>query len=232
MKKIIAAILVLMTVISAVSCKNGKDNGTDTTDSGVVVGEWTVNTEFGEAPIPEDVKSAFDNALKAYEGGEEFVPVAYLGSQVVAGFNYVYLCTSSKDDGTSALNIVTVYKGFSGESFITEISEANIEPEKNGKTVFGPGDLSTGKYNFADTTGAGLSGDAAAAFSKVADNLGGLIYTPVALLGTQSAAGVNYAVLCKAESVSAESKFALAVVYLGVDTAGNASVITVREFVV
>ncbi len=54
-------------------------------------------------------------------------------------------------------------------------------------------------------------------------------YTPVALLGTQTVAGTNYAVLCKASEINAGSSWVI--IYLYQDLEGNASVLDVTDVV-
>lgn len=57
------------------------------------------------------------------------------------------------------------------------------------------------------------------AFSIAAETLDGVAYEPIALLGTQVVAGMNYCILCRAAPVApgAQSCFVLAYVYAGLD---------------
>ena len=57
------------------------------------------------------------------------------------------------------------------------------------------------------------------AFSVALEGLDGVAYEPIALLGEQVVAGMNYCILCRATPVvpGAQSRFVLAYVYAGLD---------------
>ena len=48
-------------------------------------------TQEAKAALPNDVAKAFSKAVEGFTGST-LEPVAYLGSQVVAGMNYMILC--------------------------------------------------------------------------------------------------------------------------------------------
>lgn len=71
--------------------------------------------------------------------------------------------------------------------------------------------------------------EAIAALEKATEQMVGAEYTPVALLGTQVVAGINYCILCQVKPVvpDAVPAWALVYVYAGVD--GSAEILNVYE---
>ena len=55
------------------------------------VGSWTANEEEPDARLPEDAQAAFDKAMADYVG-VDYSPIALLGTQLVSGKNYRFLC--------------------------------------------------------------------------------------------------------------------------------------------
>lgn len=237
MKKIISVTLaLLMMAATLAACSKAPADSGETTETAVTeettaetageaeAGGWTVNSEFGEAKIPEEAKAAFDKAMEGYTG-MGFTPVAYLGSQVVAGANYAFLCegTTMTAEPVTSLKIVTVYAGVDDTAEIKDVVDVNVAPSDDAEVEFIPSDF-TGAYDYTEAAGAALPENVAEAFNKAVEGLAGVSYEPVALLGTQVVAGQNLAVLCKATSVTAEPATALAVVYVYADLEGGASV--------
>ena len=236
MKKTTAVVLVLAMIAAFAACGK-KPNEDDTVDPvvpvGPMAGGWTVNTEFPEGSFPEEAKAAFDAAVEGNDGAK-LEPVAYLGSQVVAGLNYAFLCKSTPvvPDAEAVLVVVTIYHDLEGKSTITYTSEAidlskyaNVE----GSVEF-PEEGFVGGYNFSEACGAGLDENCQAAFDKALEGIDGVGYEPLVRLGSQVVAGSNYAVLAKAELVTQNPKYALAVltIYDGVD--GTQQLLTVAPF--
>ena len=184
-------------------------------------GGWTVTENFGTPDIPSEPKTAFDKAVK----NGEYTPVAYLGSQVVAGTNYAFLCT----DKSGALNTIKIYNDLSGNASILDTKAVNIadytqDAEPNYEQL-------SGGFTYSSAVGTPLDDDVKTAFDKVTAEMTGVSYEPLACLGTQVVAGINYAVLCKATPASANSISALTVVIIYSDLQQNASVTSVCTFV-
>ncbi len=185
------------------------------------VGGWTVNARFGKADIPEGAEKALDKA-----NGKGFTPVAYLGSQVVSGTNYAFLCTLKGN-----LYTVRVYRNLKGNCKITDTEKINIADYtgKDNSLNFNPADYTGGWYT-GDADGADLPADAEAAFGKATDGLTGIDYDALALLGSQVVAGRNYAVLCKAETADGSKSAALAVMIIYADLSGGARITSISNF--
>ena len=87
-----------------------------TSETGNLVGAWTiVNQNFDEAP--QDVKDVYENAMKSVDG--QYIPVTYIGSQVVSGMNYGFI---AKDSQTLD-RYVYIYKNAQGEIETIKISD-------------------------------------------------------------------------------------------------------------
>lgn len=237
MKKYIALFIVIAMLCALASC-GAKTPAEDTTapeapvseeipDDTELAGGYTVNAEIPEAKLPEEVKAAFDGALKDY-AGMSFTPVAYLGSQVVAGSNYAILCLGKAvvPDAKAALKVVVVYKDLEGKSSVLRVNDFNLldyvstddadaaEGKKAEAPVGGGWTLNT---EFEDAV---LDERAQEACDKALEGIMGTHYQPIACLGTQVVAGTNYAMLCNTEIPAAEenpSELRIVTIYSGVD---------------
>ena len=80
MRKGIAILMILVLVVSAAACAFAEQTGK--------VGGWQA---AADPTITEERQALLDKALEKLVG-VNYVPVAYLGSQVVAGRNHAFLC--------------------------------------------------------------------------------------------------------------------------------------------
>ena len=93
---------------------------------GMVVGGWAY---ADSAEITDDIRAVVDKASETLTGAA-YVPVAYMGSQVVAGTNHAIFCkivpstAGGNDDATFA--IVYIYEDLQGNCEITETSDVDI----------------------------------------------------------------------------------------------------------
>ena len=87
-----------------------------------LAGGWSVPEETVTTSIPDKAKAAFDKAVDGMTGNE-IEPLALLGTQVVAGTNYAFICKSTlaTQEPVTGIQIVTVYEDLDGESSITNI---------------------------------------------------------------------------------------------------------------
>ena len=241
MKKIIALIALAAMLFSLAACSKSEEGTetetepvseaeavTETTEEdpaidvdGPVGGGWTVYAD-AEGSIPEDVQASFDAALEGF-AGSKLDPIAVLGTQVVAGTNYLILCRSTPMvptaeskwvlarlyagvDGTNEIKVVD----FDFASYRDAVSE-NVDQQElcGGWTVSN------------EIPEAQLAEDAKAAFDGAFAGFDGVGYQPIALLGTQVVAGTNYAFLAKSAVVSPDAISNLAVVFVYADLEGG-----------
>ncbi len=106
MKKTVCLLLIAAVLLSLAACGQKQDRGepVDLRDPegenvpdnmlggdgapGALVGGWTPSAS---PELSEDRLAVFEKALEGLVG-VSYTPVAYLGSQVVAGMNHCYLC--------------------------------------------------------------------------------------------------------------------------------------------
>ncbi|MBQ6431122.1 MAG: hypothetical protein IJJ99_04525 [Oscillospiraceae bacterium] len=195
------------------------------------LGGWEVNGKDVEADMPEEARDAFDKAMAELDGAD-YAPLAYLGSQVVAGMNYAYLCRSTLviAEPLSKLTLVTVYRDLEGNASILGISDIEIaDYTEDAALPFDAEPLDGGWAPCADYP-AKLSEDEQAAFDAATAELLGVDYTPLALMGTQVVAGTNLAFLCCAATVTAEPASTLCVLIVYADLEGNYTLTSIAPF--
>ena len=215
MKKIalIVAAMLLVTVVFTACAK--KEEPAPQTEP-AVVGGWTLNTDETKGMLDEDAQKAFDKALEGY-AGMGFEPIALLGTQVVAGTNYLILCRGTTVTAKPETKLVTVkvYAKLDGNAEILEVKDFDlgaIEQIEDGK---GTEKGLAGGWNIPlDYKVVNLPAEAAKAFDGAMDGFTGANYEPMALLGTKVIAGVEYAILCHQTLVTANPESNVAVVYV------------------
>lgn len=114
MKKIFVLALAVMMLTSAIGFA----------ENAPLMGGWTPS----QSPeITQEVQALFD---KAFEGllGVHYVPVAYLGSQVVAGTNHCLLCqaTAVYPGAQPYFVLVYLYQDLTGGVSILNIADFDI----------------------------------------------------------------------------------------------------------
>lgn len=216
MKKMISLLIAALMSFSLAACDSAKKND-KVSDADVIAGGWT---KPDSPEITDEVKSVLEKATSELDGAD-YAPVAYLGSQVVAGTNHLILCkvTPVVPDAVPTYALVTVYEKLDGGAEVTEVLGSNANAESTEE----PG-------SWMDTESPVVTDEAASALNSATKGLVGAVYSPVALLSTQVVAGVNYRYLCEVTPVTpdAETKYAIVVVYEGAD--GTTSVVETFDF--
>ena len=115
MKKLIALILMLLMMISAASAE------------GTLCGGWTPSAD---PAVTEELKTLFDKGTETLTGAS-YIPVAYLGSQVVDGTNHVFLCRAvtaypGSLETEPAYAMVYLYEDLGGNVSILSIADFDI----------------------------------------------------------------------------------------------------------
>ena len=141
MKRILSIIVsVVMIILSAgvvFAAPGGPEEGAEEPAAiGGLLGGWTVYEDTAEAELPEEVKAAFDKALEGYVG-MNFTPIAYLGSQVVSGTNYMILCKGAPVvlDPQTGLYVVVIYADLEGNATITNVADFDIAAIEEGNAA-------------------------------------------------------------------------------------------------
>ena len=112
MKKMIVLLLAIMVVFSAVSVA---------TAEGMLSGGWAA---ADDPTVTQERSELFEKALGGMVG-VDYTPVAYLGSQVVAGTNHCFLCLSRVvlPDAIPKHVLVFIYEDLKGNAEIMNFAD-------------------------------------------------------------------------------------------------------------
>lgn len=232
MKKIITTLLIASLCMSSLCACSKKEEGssnmsdttatvndsnTDPSDDLVLDGGYMMN---GDLLAMND--ASFDQAVSSYDG-MSFVPLQALGTQVVAGKNTRYLAygTPSTENASTSLKIVTVYQDLENNSSILNVADFNLTDYLKDQSASDENGLVAGGWTVNSELPNMLDDQTNAYFTKVSEELTGMAYEPVCVLGTQVVAGTNYAVLAKGTVVVPDARPNLYVVIMYVDLEGN-----------
>lgn len=99
----------------------------ETTNTEPMTGGWE-NIPYETAKLPADAQAAFDKAVDGLVGAE-YVPVALMSTQGVAGTNYCILCqiTPVVPDAILTWALVYIYADLDGNAEITNVYELYID---------------------------------------------------------------------------------------------------------
>ncbi len=225
MKKLISLMLCGLTLLSVCACGQKPDVKAEPANTEVEIqetGEITGGWNRADSPVVTDeVKALLEKALEGMSGAN-YTPVAYIGSQVVAGTNHAILCRVAPvyPDAEETYVIVYLYENLDGNVEITETVDSN----RNA-------DLSETEGGWAQPDTPALTDEAKAALEKALEGMDGANYNSIALISSQVVAGMNYCILCEITPVypDAESHYALVYVYADLD--GNAEITETVDFV-
>lgn len=187
----------------------------------IASGAWAMNEG---STLPKDNPEAMNAFKKATRDlvGYRYQVVAVLGSQVVAGMNYAYLCTAkmSAPQAKTEYRIITVYENLSGEASVT--SAQNLLPvSQEGMT--GGWQYHQGKPALKDNPK--LSAD----FKKAMADFVGTYYSPMVYLGNQVTNGTNYALFCSARETTLGAKRKFSIVTINSDLNGKATLVDIAD---
>ncbi|MDO4798498.1 MAG: hypothetical protein Q4A01_10845 [Coriobacteriales bacterium] len=91
-----------------------------------VEGGWEIEIPAQANALPGEAEQAFAAAVKEYKDAE-LMPIALLGTQVVAGTNYQVLCVSTKSDGSAPdLCVAQVYRDLDGNAQMSEVKTLDL----------------------------------------------------------------------------------------------------------
>ncbi|EJP19714.1 putative lipoprotein [Lachnoanaerobaculum sp. ICM7] len=169
----------------------------ETNESAPITGGWAINNDF-DGIDDANAMSAFEKATEDLDGYRYDV-AAVLGSQIVAGTNYLYLCRAEMvvPDAKPEYVILKVYEGLEGNAEIT--GSLRLLEGKEGW-----------EYNDANPY-MDENEEVKVAFDKALEGLTGVEYKPIAYIGYKDN---SYAVLTKITITSVEPLTSLSMVYI------------------
>ena len=169
----------------------------ETNESAPITGGWAINNDF-DGIDDANAMSAFEKATEDLDGYRYDV-AAVLGSQIVAGTNYLYLCRAEMvvPDAKPEYVILKVYEDLEGNAEIT--GSLRLLEGKEGW-----------EYNDANPY-MDENEEIKVAFDKALEGLTGVEYKPIAYIGYKDN---SYAVLTKITITSVEPLTSLSMVYI------------------
>lgn len=169
----------------------------ETNESTPITGGWAINNDF-DGIDDANAMSAFEKATEDLDGYRYDV-AAVLGSQIVAGTNYLYLCRAEMvvPDAKPEYVILKVYEDLEGNAEIT--GSLRLLEGKEGW-----------EYNDANPY-MDENKEVKVAFDKALEGLTGVEYKPIAYIGYKDN---SYAVLTKITITSVEPLTSLSTVYI------------------
>ena len=169
----------------------------ETNESTPITGGWAINNDF-DGTDDANAMSAFEKATEDLDGYRYDV-AAVLGSQIVAGTNYLYLCRAEMvvPDAKPEYVILKVYEGLEGNAEIT--GSLRLLEGKEGW-----------EYNDANPY-MDENEEVKVAFDKALEGLTGVEYKPIVYIGYKDN---SYAVLTKITITSVEPLTSLSMVYI------------------
>ena len=197
--------------VSASAAITSEKTSAQTYNSNTIVGGWSINYDSTSLSKNSDAKSAFLKARKKVTD-TKIQPIAFLGSQVVAGKNYCFLCkiTATSSNARPEIALVYVYEDLKGNTEITGYQTII------GKLLPGGFSANDGKFKLGNNKAVKK------AYKKaMKDNADG--YEPIAYLGDQVVAGSNYMILARGKGTDEVDK-GLYLIIIYADLNGNAEI--------
>jgi hypothetical protein len=170
--------------------------------------------------VPSEVAHLFDG-IKGGEPGYVYTPVAYLGSQIVAGTNHLLLCKVKEAGSGSHIHyaLVTIYEDLDGNAEITEVRNSSAEA-----------DYQEAEGGWIESETLEATRGAKDALEKASNNITEADFTLIANLAEQVVAGTNYCLLCGDKSAAYSDWDRYKLVYVYEDLEGNAEITDIVEF--
>lgn len=204
-----------------------------------VDGGWEVNSGSLAMKDNKEAEAVFKKAIDGLTGCD-YEPVAFLGSQVVAGTNYCILCKSTivVPDAQSGYVLMYINEDLSGKTKIMSIADidqdgihaedsaADAASEENtGADASASEEILPGGWQAnQEDASVDQNADVEKAFTKATEGLDGTSYEGVAYLASQVVAGTNYCILCRTAAVVPDPQYSYSLVRIYADLDGNAKV--------
>ena len=189
-----------------------------------MAGGWEASFE-ASALLTAEQKEAFEKATSELDG-VDYEPIAVVGTQVVSGMNYAYLCKATvvAPDAKPTWNVAVIYEDPEGRVFFTGAKEIDIADVQTADTDANA--TMTGGWSVPDPAElVDLPASAQKALDSALEEYTGVdVISPVALLGTQVVAGANYKVLFVGKPVIPDADNALYVATVYQDPQGKCEI--------
>ena len=233
MKKILIVLMAALLVLTAVACKANEQPKAaeeqptaeaETLANEPLAGGWTPAEDFS---VTEERRAIFDKGM-AVLLGVDYEPLAYLGSQVVAGKNHVFLAKGTAV--TPALPVsyalVYLYEDLQGNVKLLNIADLPIVPNEDG-TLALPEEGLMGGWAYVEDPA--FTDEDEAKLEAALQNQVGASYAIVAYVGEQVVAGLNRCLLVQVTPVVPDAQPHYALAYVYTDLQGGAELTRVID---
>ena len=201
-----------------------KEKAQNNTDA-PLVGAYNTNLVSFSLKDNPDAMNAFEAAFPNGYNYTHYEPIALLGTQVVSGTNYLYLCKSTWTDYQENVSFVLlqIYQDLSGKS------------EVMGSAILFPTEESREEgEDYIDNTGSYLPENIPAiqnAFKEAVPNDENVSYIPLAYIGkhTQEGKPEEDVIFTAKKSKGKDAKTSYVLLYIGSGKGGKAKLVKTEE---
>ena len=192
-----------------------------------LIGAYNTNLVSFSLKDNPDAMSAFEAAFRNGYNYTHYEPIALLGTQVVSGTNYLYLCKSTWTDYQENVSFVLlqIYQDLSGKS------------EVMGSAILFPTEESREEgEDYIDNTGSYLPENIPAiqnAFKEAVPDNENVSYIPLAYIGkhTQEGKPEEYVIFAAKDPRGTDAKISYELFYIAKDKDGNAKLVKTEDVV-
>ena len=202
-----------------------KENEQAENNSDALVGAYNTNLVSFSIKDNPDAMNAFEAAFPNGYNYTHYEPIALLGTQVVSGTNYLYLCKSTWTDYQENVSFVLlqIYQDLSGKS------------EVMGSAILFPTEESREEgEDYIDNTGSYLPENIPAiqnAFKEAVPDNENVSYIPLAYIGkhTQEGKPEEDVIFTAKKSKGKDAKTSYELFYIAKDKDGNAKLVKTED---
>ena len=238
MKKILIVLMAALLMLTTVACKANEAPKEavkneepqeaakeETVANEPLAGGWTPAENFGE--LTEERLAVFRKGMETLLG-VDYVPLAYLGSQVVAGTNHVFLVKGTLVVPTRPVSyaLVYLYEDLQGNVKLLNIADLPIVPQEDG-TLALPEEGLMGGWAYVEDPA--FTDEEEAKLEAALQNQVGASYAIVACVAEQVVAGLNRCLLVQVTPVVPDARPHYALAYVYTDLQGNSSLTQVID---
>ena len=196
-------------------------------NSGSLVGAYNTNLVSFSIKDNPDAMNAFEAAFPNGYNYTHYEPIALLGTQVVSGTNYLYLCKSTWTDYQENVSFVLlqIYQNLSGKSQV--VGSAILFPTEESREE---------GEDYIDNTGSYLPDNIPAiqnAFEEAVPDDENAYYIPLAYIGkhTQEGKPEEDVIFAAKDPRGTDAKISYELFYIGKDKNGKAKLVKSEDVV-
>ena len=207
------------------SAKEGEKEQAENKSNSPLVGAYNTNLVSFSLKDNPDAMTAFEAAFPNGYNYTHYEPIALLGTQVVSGTNYLYLCKSTWTDYQENVSFVLlqIYQDLSGKSQV--VGSAILFPTEESREE---------GEDYIDNTGSYLPENIPAiqnAFNEAVKDNENVSYIPLAYIGkhTQEGKPEEDVIFTAKKSKGKDTKANYELLYIGKDKDGKAKLVKTED---